>query len=84
MPSGRSARHRFFCTARSPVTRPGAESDLDLFIDYNAAGRFNALDLVGIKLFLEEAFELSVDVTTRDSFDPMFKDGIEQSALQVF
>jgi predicted nucleotidyltransferase len=28
-------------------------SDLDLFIDYDPATRFNALDLVGIKQFLE-------------------------------
>ena len=62
----------------------GPDSDIDLFIDYDFASRFNAFDLVGIKLFLEEAFELSVDVTTRDSLHPMLKDRIEQSALQVF
>lgn len=62
----------------------GPHSDLDLFIDYDAASRFNIFDLVGIKLFLEEEFELPVDVTTRDSLHPMLKDRIEQSALQVF
>jgi predicted nucleotidyltransferase len=29
----------------------GASSDLDLFIDYDVTGRFNAFDLVGIKQF---------------------------------
>ena len=62
----------------------GPASDLDLFIDYDQTSRFSAFDLVGIKIFLEDEFELPVDVTTRDSLHPMLKDRIEQSALQVF
>ncbi len=62
----------------------GPTSDLDVFIDYDRTSRFNAFDLVGIKLFLEDEFEVPVDVTTRDSLHPMLKDRIEQSALQVF
>jgi len=62
----------------------GPSSDLDLFIDYDPTSRFNAFDLVGIKIFLEDEFELPVDVTTRDSLHPMLKKRIEQSALQVF
>lgn len=59
-------------------------SDLDLFIDYDPQSRFNAFDLVGIKLFLEDELHLPVDVTTRDSLHPMLKDKIENSAVQVF
>lgn len=59
-------------------------SDLDLFIDYDPASRFNALDLVGIKLFLEEELRLDVDVTTRDSLHPILRDRILASAEQIF
>lgn len=59
-------------------------SDLDLFIDYDPGSRFNAFDLVGIKLFLEKKLALPVDLTTRDGLHPMLKADIEQSALRVF
>jgi len=60
------------------------ESDLDLFIDYDPAGRFSLIDLVGIKLLLEERLGVCVDITTRDSLDPLLKDRIESSAEQIF
>lgn len=59
-------------------------SDLDLFIDYDPKSRFNALDLVGIKLFLEEELRTDVDVTKRDSLHASLKDRIIDSAEQVF
>jgi predicted nucleotidyltransferase len=59
-------------------------SDLDLFIDYDPDSRFNAFDLVGIKLFLEKELALPVDLTTRDGLHPMLKSDIEQSATRVF
>jgi uncharacterized protein len=59
-------------------------SDLDLFIDYDVTGRFNAFDLVGIKQFLEGALGVDVDVTTRDSLHPMLRGNIERSAIRVF
>ena len=59
-------------------------SDLDLFIDYDPDSRFNAFDLVGIKLFLEKELALPVDLTTRDGLHPMLKSDIEQSAMRVF
>jgi predicted nucleotidyltransferase len=59
-------------------------SDLDLFIDYDPNSRFNAFDLVGIKLFLEKELALPVDLTTRDGLHPMLKSDIEQSAMRVF
>ncbi|MGZ6009953.1 MAG: nucleotidyltransferase family protein [Rhizomicrobium sp.] len=59
-------------------------SDLDLFIDYDPNSRFNAFDLVGIKLFLEKELALPADLTTRDGLHPMLKSDIEQSAMRVF
>jgi predicted nucleotidyltransferase len=59
-------------------------SDLDLFVDYDPNGKFNALDLVDIKFLLEDSLGLEVDVTTRDSLHPMLRDDIEKSAVRVF
>ena len=59
-------------------------SDLDLFIDYDPAKKFSLVDLVGIKLLLEDALGVEVDVTTRDSLHPMLRKDIEQSAVCVF
>lgn len=59
-------------------------SDIDLFIDYDPNKKFSLLDLVGIKLFLEDQLGVEVDVTTRDSLHPMLRQDIEKSALRVF
>ena len=60
------------------------ESDLDLFLDYDPAKKFSLIDLVEIKLFLEDKLAVEVDVTTRDSLHPMLRADIEQSAIRVF
>jgi predicted nucleotidyltransferase len=59
-------------------------SDIDLFIDYDPNGRFNAFDLVGIKQLLESELGVDVDITTRDGLHPMLRSDIEQSAIRVF
>jgi hypothetical protein len=60
------------------------DSDLDLFIDYDPKKKFSLVDLVGIKLLLEDELGIEVDVTTRDSLHPMLRNDIEQSAVRVF
>jgi uncharacterized protein len=60
------------------------ESDLDIFIDYDLASRFNAFDLVGIKHYLEDELKILVDVTTRDGLHPMLKADIKRSAIRIF
>lgn len=59
-------------------------SDIDLFIDYDPDSRFNAFDLIGIKLMLEKHLETPVDITTRDGLHPQLKASIEASAVRVF
>ena len=61
-----------------------AESDLDLFIEYDQAGTFSLIELVAIKQLLEKRLAVSVDVTTRDSLHPLLRDDIERSAERVF
>ena len=41
-------------------------------------------DLVGIKQLLEERLGVPVDVTTRDSLDPLLRQRIEASAERIF
>jgi uncharacterized protein len=78
---GATELYLFGSTARDEA---GSESDLDLFIDYDRGGRFSLVGLVGIKQFLERRLGVHVDVTTRDSLDPLLKDRIEASAERVF
>lgn len=78
---GATSLYLFGSTARDAA---GSASDLDLFVDYDPASRFNAFDLVGIKLFLEKELALPVDLTTRDGLHPMLKPDIEKSAIRVF
>jgi predicted nucleotidyltransferase len=78
---GATALYVFGSTARDEAR---TASDLDLFIDYDPKSRFNALDLVGIKQYLEDQLKISVDVTTRDGLHPMLRSEIEHSAVRVF
>ena len=78
---GATSLYLFGSVAQSEA---GRDSDLDLFIDYDPNGRFNAFDLVGIKQLLESELGIDVDITTRDGLHPMLRTDIEQSALQVF
>jgi predicted nucleotidyltransferase len=78
---GATSLYLFGSTARD---EPRAESDLDLFVDYDPAGRFNAFDLIGIKQFLEDELHSPVDITTRDGLHPMLREDIEKTAIRVF
>lgn len=62
----------------------GNGSDLDLFVDYDPEGRFNAFDLIGIKLLLEDRLRVPVDLTTRDGLHPRLRAQIEKSAMRIF
>ena len=42
------------------------------------------VDLVGIKLYLEDSLGVPVDLATRDSLHPMLRENIEKSAVRVF
>ncbi len=78
---GATSLYLFGSTVRGEAR---SDSDLDLFIDYDPGSRFNAFDLVGIKLLLEDRLGAAVDITTRDGLHPRLRDRIEASALRVF
>jgi len=78
---GATALYLFGSTARDEAA---AGSDLDLFIDYDRGSQFSLVDLVGIKQLLEGRLGVAVDLTTRDSLDPLLRDRIEASAERAF
>jgi len=78
---GATALYLYGSTSRDEAT---PASDLDLFVDYDPASRFNAFDLVGIKLMLEDQLHIPVDLTTRDGLHPRLRARIEQSATRIF
>jgi uncharacterized protein len=78
---GATAMYVFGSTVRDTA---GPDSDLDIFVDYDRAGAFSLVELVGIKQHLERRLGIAVDLTTRDSLDPLLRSRIEASAEQVF
>ena len=50
------------------------ESDIDILVEFK--GRKSLLDLVGLKLELEEMLKRKVDVLTYNSLHPLLKDKI--------
>jgi hypothetical protein len=78
---GATSLYIFGSTVRDDAT---PDSDIDLFIDYDRASGFSLIELVGIKQMLEDRLGMDVDITTRDSLDPMLRDKIEMSAERIF
>ena len=78
---GATALYLFGSTARDQAAEG---SDVDLFVDYDPGKKFSLVDLVDIKLLLEQELGIEVDVTTRDSLHPMLRNEIERTAVRVF
>lgn len=78
---GATALFLFGSTARGEAT---VASDLDLFLEYDPAGRFSLLDLVAAKRMVEEDLGVAVDVATRNGLHPLMKDEIESQAIRIF
>ena len=60
----------------------GAESDIDLFFDYDDP-RFSLIELVDVQQALSRILDAKVDVTTRNGLHPMLKDDIRSQAIVV-
>jgi predicted nucleotidyltransferase len=78
---GATSLYLFGSTARNEA---GGKSDLDLFLDYDPKGKFNALDLVAAKRLLQRGLGIKVDLTTRAGLHPLIRKKIEAEATRVF
>jgi len=78
---GATSLYLFGSTAHD---KANAKSDIDLFIDYDPRGRFNALDLVATKRLIEESLRVEVDLTTRKGLHPLIRKQVEVEATRVF
>jgi len=57
------------------------ESDIDILVEFK--GRKSLLDLVGLKLELEEMLKRKVDVLTYNSLHPLLKDRILREQVVI-
>ena len=78
---GATSLYLFGSTAKN---KAGADSDLDLFIDYDPRGKFNVFDLVASKRLLQEGLGVEVDLTTRKGLHPLIRKRVEAEAKRVF
>ena len=63
-----------------------ADSDVDLFLDYNrnADGTFSLIELIQLESHLKRLLQREVDLTTRDGLHPLLRAEIERSSVRVF
>ena len=61
-----------------------ANSDLDLFMDYDPKQVKSYLDFVGFELDLQDQFGIEVHLAGRNDIQPMAKQNAEKDAIQVF
>ena len=60
------------------------DSDLDLFIDYDANAKVpSLLRIMQIEDDIARALGVPVTITTRNALHPLMKDGIERDAIRV-
>ena len=78
---GATSLYLFGSTARD---RASAKSDLDLFMDYDPASRFNAFDLLRARYMIEDELGVVVDMATRGGLHPRLRAGIEGEAVRIF
>lgn len=60
------------------------DSDVDLLIDIEPGFRFSLIDLVDLKLFLEEHLGQEVDVAIREGLDPAVRENVRRDEERVF
>ena len=61
-----------------------AESDIDLFVEYDPQSKFSLIDLVGVQLIVQDATGRNADVTTRNALHPLMREKIMADAVRVF
>jgi uncharacterized protein len=78
---GATSLYLFGSTARN-AARKG--SDVDVFIDYDPKSDFSLIELIGIKLYLEDELQTPVDVTTREGLHRLIRKTVEETAVRIY
>jgi uncharacterized protein len=79
--NGATALFMFGSRARGTES---ADSDLDLFIDYDPAFKVpNIFRLMQIEDEISQALGIPVTITTREALHPLMRESIEQDAIRI-
>jgi predicted nucleotidyltransferase len=77
---GATALYLFGSVARDQAH---ADSDIDVFVDYDPKSKFSLLNMSGIRLIIMDETGRDVDITTSDSLHPRLRDRILAEAVRV-
>ena len=77
---GATGLYLYGSAARDELT---AESDVDIFIDYDPASDFSFVELVRLQNLIGQRLARDVDLTTRNGLHPLLKADIERSSIRV-
>jgi predicted nucleotidyltransferase len=59
-------------------------SDVDVLIDVADEARFSLMDRIGVMHLLADALGQRVDVSRRDTLDPMVRERMVKDAVKIF
>jgi uncharacterized protein len=78
---GVTALHLYGSTCRNEAKE---DSDIDVFIEFDATSNFSLVDLSAIQRILSEKMKKSIHITSKDALNPLIKDSIQSEAIKVF
>jgi uncharacterized protein len=78
---GVTALHLFGSTCRNEANE---NSDIDVFIEFDAGSKFSLVNLSAIHRILSEKINRPVHVISKDALNPLIKDSIQSEAIKVF
>ena len=61
-----------------------ADSDIDLLVDFTPGSRADLVDLIELKLGLQELFGIKVDLVSREGLKQRSRENIIRDARQVY
>ena len=61
-----------------------ADSDVDLFIDYDPSSEFSFVELVRLQELIRHKLASKIDLTTTNGLHPLLRADIERSSIRVF
>ena len=60
------------------------DSDIDVLIDVIDGPRFSLMDRIGVMHLLGDALSLPVDVSRRDTLNPLVRERMVEDAIKIF